>query len=144
MIRFAYFIRTPPNVYVQSLERRHAQVIFDYWPYRKQTSIEAIAREIDCFPSVGVFLKANDELIAWMMFYPPNGLSRLHVLEMYRREGYGSLLIRYLSKRCAQAGFLPTVNVDFENTGPAELYKRLGFKHLRLGFYYLLGHQVTE
>lgn len=119
----------PDDVYVQSLERCHAQIVFDYWPYNKITSVGAIATEIDCFPSAGAYLKATDELIAWMMFYPPNGMSRLYVLEKYRRKGYASLVIRYLSKRFAQAGFLPTVNVDLGSTGPTELYKSLGFQH---------------
>lgn len=135
----------PADVYVQSLELCHAQVAFDFCPYSKETSVENIAREIELFPSAGVFLKATDELVAWMMFYPPNGMSRLHTQEIYRRKGYASLAIRYLSKRCAQAGFLPKVNVISGDVAPTGLYKKLGFKHLKAGFLgYDLGRYVVE
>lgn len=134
----------PVDVYVRSLERGDAQVVYDYWPSRKETSVENIVREIEYFPSAGVVLKATNELVAWMMFYPPNGMSRLHVLEMHRRKGYASLVIRYLSKRCAQAGFLPTVNVVPGNIIPTKLYESLGFQRVRSGQYYDLGRHVTE
>ena len=120
----------PEDVYVTSLESCHAQIIYDHWKYSKVISVEMIGQEIDAFPSGGVFLKATDELVAWMMCYPPHGMGRLHTLEMYRRKGYASLVVRYLSKRTVQAGFLPTVNIGNENRASYELFKSIGFQSL--------------
>ena len=99
-------------------------------------SVEVITEEIAVFPSAGVFLKATDELVSWIMCYPPHGIGRLHTLEMYRRKGYASLAIRYLSKRTAQSGCLPTANVHLDNQPSQDLFKSVGFHSLQLWGYF--------
>ncbi|EFX72028.1 hypothetical protein DAPPUDRAFT_308592 [Daphnia pulex] len=94
-------IREMDGVYVKSLERCHAQTVYDYWPYNEGTTVENVAKEIEELPSAGVFLTDNDKLMSWMMSHPPNGMSRLHTLQEYRRRGYAALVTRSLSKRVA-------------------------------------------
>jgi len=99
-----------PEVYVKSLERCHAALVYENWAYKSSTLVEFVADEIDRLPSAGVFLKSDDQLVSWIMEHPPNGMSRLYTVEPYRRRGYGRLAIQYLSKRMAQSGAcrLPT------------------------------------
>jgi hypothetical protein len=119
------------GVYVKSLERCHAQIVYDYWPYRESTTVENITREIELLPSAGVFLKGNDKLVSWMMCHPPNGMSRLHTLEEHRHRGYASLVTQYLSRRMAQCGLVPFVNIVIENTASYNFFEIMKFKHLR-------------
>ena len=95
------------DVYVKSLERCHAQMVYDHWPYRESTRVEYMADEIQQFPSAGVFLKESNELVSWMMIHLPNGMSRLHTLEQHRRKGYAAIVTKYLSKVMAQSGQHP-------------------------------------
>lgn len=87
-----------------------------------------MADEVEKFPSAGVFLKATNELVSWAMYYPANGMSRVHTLVQYRGKGYASLVIRYLSKRVAQAGYLPTANVVLKNEASHRLFRSMGFQ----------------
>ena len=119
------------GVYVKSLEPCHAKIVYDYWPYRESTTVDNITREIELLPSAGVFLKENDELVSWMMCHPPNGMSRLHTLEEHRRRGYAALVTQYLSKRVAQCGFVPFVNIVIENTASYKFFESMKFKLLR-------------
>ena len=122
------FCRSLDNVYVKSLERCHAQQVYDHWPYKSSALPSEVADEISQLPSAGVFLKDTDELVAWMMCHPPNGMSRLHTMENYRRRGYASLVTQYLSKRVAQAGSLPFVNIVVENVSSQKFFQSMGFK----------------
>ena len=133
----------PEDIYVKSLEHCHAQIVYDHWSYRKTTSVEIIAEDINTLPSAGVFLKTTNELVSWMTYLPTNGMSMLHTLEMYRRKGYASLVIRYLSKRIAQAGLIPTANVLVENDASLELFKSNGYQFLQPWHIYHLSHFVN-
>ncbi|KAI9560841.1 hypothetical protein GHT06_011794 [Daphnia sinensis] len=119
------------GVYVKSLERCHAQLVYDNWPYNKRTTVDDIAGEIDQLPSSGVFLKEDNQLVSWMMCHPPNAMSRLHTLEDHRRQGYAALVTRYLAKRLAQSGFVPFVNIIVENSASKKVFESLGFQFLR-------------
>lgn len=121
------------NVYVKSLERCHAQLVYDNWPYKRSTMVENVADEIELLPSAGVFLKENNELVSWMMCHPPNGMSRLHTMEQHRRRGYAALVTQYLSKRVAQSGFVPFVNIVTDNDASYNFFENMGFKLLRPG-----------
>ena len=128
------------GVYVKSLERSHAATVYDHWPYRGHTTIDCISDEIEQLPSAGVFLKENDQLVSWMMCYTPNGMSRIHTLEEHRRRGYAALVTEYLSKRVAQSGLVPYVNIAVENEASHKCFESVGFKllspvHVRVTFH---------
>ena len=123
---------TPDDVYVKSLETSHSSTVYDHWYYKDTTVVESVADSVVESPSAGVFLKETDELVSWMTNFLPTGLSQLHTLEQFRRRGYAAYVIRYLSKRTAQSGYVPYaiispgnkasencfINVGFESVGP--------------------------
>ena len=112
------------------MERCHAKQVYDHWRYNYTTSVEDIADEINELPSAGLFLKETDQLISWIMYNLPNGMSRLHTISEYRRLGYAALVIWYMSKRMAQAGHVPFVNIAKENINSRQLFEKLGFKFI--------------
>ena len=117
-----------PEVYVKSLERYHAPLVYEHWPYKSCTTVDYVANEIDRLPSAGVFLKDGDRLVSWVMEHPPSGTSRLHTLEQYRRCGYGRLAVLYFSKRSAQAGRQPFANIVVGNESSVHLFRSMGFR----------------
>lgn len=129
-------------MYIKSLERKHAIAIYENWPYRETTTVEDVAIGIDQLPSAGVFLKENDQLVSWMMSFPPNGMSRLHTLEQHRRKGYAKLLTQYLSKRVAQSGCVPFVNIIQHNVPSLAFFESMQFRLVCRRFVYL-SHQIS-
>lgn len=113
---------------MKSLEPCHAQTAYDHWTYKNMSTVENFVLGINQLPSVGVFLKENDELVTWMMCNPPFGMSRLFTLENHRRRGYAKLAVQYLSKTMAQAGLIPFVHIVVENESSYKLFQSLGFK----------------
>jgi len=125
-------LSTPDDVYVKSLETSHSSTVYDHWDYKDTTVVESVADSVVESPSAGVFLKETDELVSWMTNFLPTGLSQLHTLEQFRRRGYAAYVIRYLSKRTAQSGYVPYaiispgnkasencfINVGLESVGP--------------------------
>ena len=113
------------------MERCHAQQIYDHWEYNLTTTVDNIGNELDHFPSAGVFLKETDQLVSWVVWHPPSGLSKLHTLEHHRRKGYANLAVCYLSKRLAQSGFIPFLNIPLEDYILRKFFKSIGYQFLR-------------
>jgi len=107
--------RTPDDVYVKSLEADHAGAVYDNWTYKEVTTVASVASSIVEAPSAGVFVKSTNNLVSWMTCRVPNGMSQLHTLDGFRRRGYAAYVIRYLSKRMAQAGYTPFANIFPDN-----------------------------
>ena len=127
---FYHAFSFPYTVYVKSLERCHAKTVFDNWHYNYTTSIEDVADEIDEFPSAGLFLKETDQLVSWVMSHQPNGMSRLHTMRKHRKQGYASIVILYMAKQLAQAGYVPFVNIEKTNTNSRQLFEKIGFRFI--------------
>ena len=100
--------------------------------------MESVAKEIAELPSAGVFLKTDNQLVSWMMYHLPNGMSRLHTLEEHRRRGYAALVTQYLSKRVAQCGLVPFVNIHIDNVASYTFFtSTMGFQRLCYGHCYV-------
>lgn len=130
-------ISLPDDVYVKSLEHYHAPAVFQSWPYNHLTTLQDVTEEIVQLPSAGLFLKSDNQLVTWIMCHPPNGMSRLHTVEQHRRKGYASLVTKYLTKRMAQAGYYPYVNIVAGNLVTGTFFENLGFRFLSAGHVWL-------
>ena len=136
--------RVPSDVYLSSLERRHAQLIFDNWSHSISSCISEVKDEIKKMPSVGLFLKSNDQLVCWMVSNPPFGMGLLFTLEDYRRRGYAKLVTHCMAKRMAQSGFLPYVTIVQGNSSSFAFFRSLGFRPLICSIYGLLRSPSLE
>ena len=122
-------IRIPDEVYVDSLKSCNAQQVHDFYPYRRSVTLEDITREIEQLPSIGIYLKENGQLVSWMTQRSSFGMGRLFTLEAYRRRGYALLAVRSLSKKMAEAGFIPLLYVDDDNDASKALMTMAGYQH---------------
>lgn len=120
-------LRTPDDVYVKSLETRHAATVYDFWNFRFVTTVEAFVDSVIEAPSAGVFVKETNEPVSWMISRTPNGMSSLHTLEEFRQRGYASFVSQYLAKRMAQAGYLPYATIDPSNEASKKCFRNAGF-----------------
>ena len=116
------------DVYVKSLEKHHASTVYKYWPYKIFATVEDVMDQIHNFPSAGVFLKENDQLVSWMVYRAPWGMGKLHTLQEHRKKGYASLVTKYMSKRMAQSGYIPSVIIEKGNNASCAFFEYLGFK----------------
>ena len=124
------FISLPDGVFISSLEGRHAQLIFDNWPYNHTSNVIDLRDEIEQMPSTGLFLKENNELVSWLVCHPPFGMGLLHTLEDHRRCGYATLITKYMAKRMAQSGYQPFAGIIVGNETSVRFFKSLGFRLL--------------
>ena len=127
IISLSVSTRSSNEVYVKSLETEHAATVYKHWPYNETTTVDSVVESIIETPSAGVFLKDTDQLVSWMISRTPNGMAKLHTLEGFRRRGYASFVAKYLSKRMAQSGFLPFVDIVPENESSRKCFTNLGF-----------------
>lgn len=134
----------PVEVYVKTLERKHAITIHENAQYRRDATLEDVIHELVNLPSAGVFLKANDQLVSWIMCHPPFGMVRLFTLEPYRRRGYAKLAVCYLSKIMAKSGCVPFTSIMKGNTPAIVLFANLGFRILCRRDIYLVPVAATS
>ena len=135
----------PPEVYVKSLDRNHAGVVYRHWAFNRTSSVEDVADEIDQLPSAGVFLKKTDELVCWIHCHLAMGMARLHTLEVHRRRGYAKLAIQYMAKRMAQSGFVITIAALVHNDAANSLFAGLtGFRFLKAASNFLILPDAPE
>lgn len=123
-------LETPDDVYIKSLETRHAATVYDNWALKRVANIDSV---VDCIvesPSAGLFVKETNELVSWMTSHVPNGMSKLHTLEEFRHRGYARLVTQYLAKRVAQAGYLPFATIDPSNEASKKCFRSAGFSFI--------------
>ncbi len=113
---------------MKSLERHHASTVYKNWPYKIFATEEDVMDHIDNFPSAGVFLKENDQLVSWMVCHVPR-MGKLYTVEEHRKRGYASLVTRYLCKRMAQSGYIPSVSVVIGNDASSAFFESIGFNN---------------
>ncbi|XP_017885571.1 uncharacterized protein LOC108628272 [Ceratina calcarata] len=117
-----------PDIQVLPLEAEHAKGIYELYPANDMECHELFRRLIDKLPAGGVFLKGS--LAAWMVQSYYGAMFSMQTKPEHRRKGYGTKLVRYLTKRVVEKGYQPFVVIRPENEASQSLYKKLGFRKL--------------
>ncbi|XP_029670323.1 uncharacterized protein LOC115239758 [Formica exsecta] len=117
-----------PDVQVLPLKGEHAEGIHELYPANDMECHELFLRLIGKLPAAGVFAKGS--LAAWMIQSYYGAMFSMQTKPEYRRKGYGTKLVRYLTKRVAERGYYPFVVIRPENEASQSLYKKLGFRRL--------------
>ncbi|XP_012531732.1 uncharacterized protein LOC105834065 [Monomorium pharaonis] len=116
------------DVQVRPLKAEHAEGIHELYPANDMECHEIFLRLIRTLPAAGVFAKGS--LAAWMVQSYYGAMFSMQTKPEYRRKGYGTKLVRYLTKRVAEKGYYPFVVIRPENEASQNLYKKLGFRRL--------------
>ncbi|XP_055375840.1 uncharacterized protein LOC129608382 [Condylostylus longicornis] len=120
----------PPGTVLRQLRQEDAKTINEIWPHRHPGSINFIKRLIYYNLSMGVYKEDTGELIGWCLRLLIGSLGILHIKEGYKRQGFGSLLVRKMSKSLADMNEDTTAPVVIKNTPSRNMFKKLGFEEV--------------
>lgn len=98
------------------------------WP-----SESYVRRRIEGGPTCGIY--AGGELVAWALtHFEADRVSMLgffHVLEPYRRRGYGASVASALTKDVLKRGKTPVLHVYEDNARSMRLVERIGYRRVK-------------
>ncbi|KAF2878768.1 hypothetical protein ILUMI_27395, partial [Ignelater luminosus] len=117
----------PSNMYVARLTEQDVSVINSHWPHSYPGSDKYLKFIIGMNGGYGLYLKSTNALIAWIMRIQI-GMGTLHVMDEYKRKGYGSLITKVLTKQLAQEGVYPIASTLNNNNISQAMFTKLGFK----------------
>ncbi|XP_020798912.1 uncharacterized protein LOC110176811 [Drosophila serrata] len=109
------------------LSAKHADLVDQHWAYRSPDSLPLIRGLLEHNVSAGVF-DSQGEPLAWCLRSPHGSLSHLHVLADHRRQGLGSLAVRFMAKEIIATGSEVLATVVFANQSSRRMFEKLGFK----------------
>ncbi|KAH8249771.1 hypothetical protein KR032_012220 [Drosophila birchii] len=118
---------TSSSLNVGYLSAKHASLVDQHWAYRSPDSLPLIRGLLENNVSAGVF-DSQGEPLAWCLRSPHGSLSHLHVLAAHRRQGLGSLAVRFMAKEIVATGSEALATVVFENENSRRMFEKLGFK----------------
>ena len=98
------------------------------WPHRYDGSDQFVAYSIKFHLSLGLF-DGNGELLAWSLMYDNGSLGVVQVDENHLRKGYGSLIVKGISRKIvAEYELDVTALVVQSNERSLQFFTKLGFK----------------
>lgn len=121
-------IDCPDGFVVREMNEDDAIVADSVWPNQHVGSLFLLKRLIKWNPNVGVYTKANNELVAWCFRLQGGFLGALQVLESHRRMGLGGLVLRAITKKIGEMDQDVTACVNPDNTPSRRLFESCGFK----------------
>jgi len=102
-----------------------AAFIFANYDYAAYTTEAFIAERIKKGPSFG--MRADGQLVAWIMTQDDGAMGLLTVLPPYRRHGYGNRITSALITQLRASGKLPFVHIEEQNHKSMSLALKAGF-----------------
>jgi N-acetylglutamate synthase-like GNAT family acetyltransferase len=108
------------------LTEKDVKQISTLWSYTKNFGENFIANLIKYNLNVG--LSDGEKLIGWCLMYDVGALAALQVKEKYLRRGYGTLLVKAISKKFSQSFNCDVLaNTSYDNNQSISLLTNLGF-----------------
>lgn len=123
-------IEIPENFEFKSLTHENIEKINSNWPHRYEGSDKFLVYSIEYHISVGLF-DVDKNLVAWCLRYDNGALAILQVDDKHLRKGFGSLVVKEISKQIAAKCDCDVISlVLHENLKSINLFKKLGFEEL--------------
>ncbi|XP_055838916.1 uncharacterized protein LOC129906945 [Episyrphus balteatus] len=128
-------IDCPDGFVVRAMNEDDAVVADNVWPNQHVGSLFLLKRLIKWNPNVGVFTKANNELVAWCFRLQGGFLGALQVKDTHQRMGLGRLVLKSITKKIGQMDQDVMACVGHENTPSKRLFESCGFKVIDKAFW---------
>lgn len=93
--------------------------------YKSILSTEYLDFRISSSFSAAIY--ENDKLAAWGLTHDDGGIGALHVVDDYRRKGYGREIVIYLTEKIRNISRIPYAQVEEKNLSAMSLFNKLGF-----------------
>lgn len=120
----------PPADVCQPLSATQVPFIYENTPYRDYTHPEYIAEGIRRDVSAGYFKEG--QLCGWGLTHDDGSLGFLNVLEPFRRQGIGEMVLRSLIAGKRKRNQPVFANIEPHNQKSIKLAEKLGFRPDRL------------
>lgn len=121
----------PTHIKLQSLSEVHVPQIDVVYPHHGPTTADQFKKLIKFNVNVGVFDDDNN-LLGWCMKHQSGTLSALQVEEKYKRQGFGSLIVKHMVEELAKNDEDTLAFVDEDNFASKSMFEKVGFKSLGL------------
>ncbi|KAM8716711.1 hypothetical protein ACLKA7_003563 [Drosophila subpalustris] len=121
-------IDCPEGFQLEPLSEEDAQLIDQEWPYSHEGSLYFLQRQIRLCPSMGLYDKQTRKLIAWCIRTQDSLLAALHVDSKYKRRGFGTTVVKAISRRIAALGDDVAAEIYSNNKASCSLFLKLGFQ----------------
>ena len=117
-----------PNVgfETRSLSTNDVKHVYENSSYGDVISIGYVRDRVLCGPSVAI--QEGNQLVAWAMTQDDGAIGFLHVMDKYRKKGYGRGVTTALIKELRQQGKTPYVYIENDNQQALRLVSKLGFE----------------
>lgn len=111
---------------VRPLRIEDAPVIDYFYTYRSSGSLDAIKRDIQRRPGVG--LELDGELVAWTLVHPDNSNGILYVKPFFRGSNLGTEVGKALTQAVIDRGDIPFVHIVNGNDASVHITEKMGFR----------------
>lgn len=122
----------PEGIFLAPLNESHVETMNEVWPHKSPGSEKYLAKLLELNGGIGLFSKENNnELCSWVVKNYFGGLGILQTAEKYKRNGYGTLIVKIFSKMLAEKqGYDLTGFVVRTNSASQSMFTKLGFKKI--------------
>ncbi len=115
-----------PKFDIIKIDKSYASFMYENSDYKEYLSIEYIEDRLNKDISAGILI--NNKLVAWGFTHDDGALGFLHVLEEYRKNGYGIDILMSLIQKRKETNKPVFGNIVPNNVASTKLVTKLGFK----------------
>jgi 8-oxo-dGTP diphosphatase len=112
---------------IRPLNLTDAAYLFDHSDYKTYTDIPYIQDQITRGIGGGI-AGPDSNLAAWVLTHDDGAIGFLHVLEPFRKLGYGASLTHWMIQRVRERGGIPFVHIEAKNEKSLNLARKTGFE----------------
>jgi len=115
---------------VVSLAPDDARTVYEQSVYREHLSPDYVKDRIISGPSVGI--REDNQLVGWALTHDDGAMGFLHVLEPYRKRGYGYRIVVALCEKLRKKGRMPFAYIVSDNSPAIRLVEKIGLTRTSL------------
>lgn len=139
---YEHFLRCPEGVIVRSIDEEYTNFINSHWPHQYEGSDCFIRELLKAFGGFGVFCKATNNLLSWVLINQYSELTMLQTLEEHAGRGFAKILVKQSSKSLAGQGVHPHAFVIVTNEKPRKIFEKLGFEKTSKNYFVRIGRKI--
>jgi ribosomal protein S18 acetylase RimI-like enzyme len=126
-----------PDVEIRPLSVEDAVYVYENSEYKAFISPEYVKNRI--LGGENVAIQEDGQLVAWAMTQDDGAMGFLHVLEGYRKKGYGYNVTLALIRELRRQNKRPFAYIEEENRPAIKLISKLGFEKDKKVYWFQIG-----
>lgn len=125
-----FIFRTQPETMIVPLEKSDAEMCNSLWKWKNSKS--EIWMKSLILINGGYALKdsSSREFLSFAIVNDHMAIGALTTINQAQRKGYGEIIVKYMAKKMAEEGLVPTAYISNENPKGFNLFTKLGYKKI--------------